>query len=63
MDWIKAILKKERGSHFGFFGKEFDLSEFQKTLEKHGEDKIEGWKRLLLEPHFLPKITMDRKAD
>ncbi|MDP3731309.1 MAG: hypothetical protein Q8R34_02340, partial [bacterium] len=63
MQRIEEILKIERQSHLNFFGKEFDLSEFQKTLEKHGEDKIEGWKRLLLEPHFLPKITMDRKAD
>ena len=63
MHWINKILETERQSHLAFFGKEFDLSAFQKTLEKHGEQKIKEWATLLLEPHFLPKIAMDRKAE
>lgn len=61
--WLDPIIQKERQSHFNFFGKEFDLSDFQQTLIKYGEKKIEEWRALLLEPHFLPEIKMDRKAE
>lgn len=63
MNWIEVIVEKERQAHLSFFGKEFDLSEFEEILAKYGKDKVKEWKKLLLEPHFLPKITMDRKAD
>jgi len=63
MSWLKAILDQERKSHLAFFNKEFNLSDFEQTLAKHGEKKIREWGALLLEPHFLPKIAMDRKAD
>ena len=63
MRLIEKILKQEREAHLAFFGKEFDLSNFQKTLEKRGEKKIKEWRALLLEPHFLPKVVMDRKAE
>ena len=62
MSWTDTILAKERSAHLGFFGKEFDLSEFESTLQKYGQDQIQAWSNLLLEPHFLPKVEMPRKA-
>ncbi|MEK7503014.1 MAG: hypothetical protein AAB556_01055 [Patescibacteria group bacterium] len=63
MDWTDVFLEQERQAHLNFFGREFDLSAFKKTLQKHGEKKVKEWKKLLLEPHFLPKVKMDRKAE
>ena len=63
MNWPKKTLEKEREAHFNFFGKEFDLSGFKETLEKYGQVRVEEWKNLLLESHFLPKVEMARKAD
>ncbi|MBI2627075.1 MAG: hypothetical protein HYW77_02415, partial [Parcubacteria group bacterium] len=63
MKWLDNILEKEKASHVNFFGKEFDLSTFSETLKKYGENRIREWEALLLEPHFLPKIEIARKAD
>lgn len=63
MTWLTKVLEQEKASHLAFFGKEFDLSSFEQTLEKYGENNFREWKELLLEPHFLPKIAMDRKAN
>ena len=59
---FEAILTQERQAHLNFFGRELDLSGFQATLTRYGEKKIEEWRKLLLEPHFLPEVKMDRKA-
>ncbi len=58
-----VLTTKERTAHLAFFGTEFDLSEFESTLLKYGEKKIQAWSDLLLEPHFLPRVEMDRKAE
>jgi hypothetical protein len=57
-DWLQDILDREGQSHLNFFGQEFDLSEFENTLKKYGQEKIEDWRRLGLEPHFLPEVVM-----
>lgn len=57
-DWLTAILNAERQCHRDFFGREFDLAEFEKTLRKYGRKQIKDWQRLGLEPHFLPKVSM-----
>ncbi len=57
-DWLQGILKRERQSHRNFFGQEFDLSEFEMTLNKCGQKKIREWHRLGLEPHFLPEVFL-----
>lgn len=53
-NWIKEILEKEEGYHFAGFGKNYNLSKFEKTLEKYSKKQIELWKKDLREPHFLP---------
>lgn len=62
MNWIEKIVGFERQAHLDFFGREFDLKSFQETLKRHGENKVKEWREFLLEPHFLPKIEMSRKA-
>lgn len=62
-DWLKTILIKEQKAHQDFFGQMFDLTGFQVILEKYDFGTIDFWKRLDLEPHFLPAITMSSGAD
>ena len=57
-DWLQEILDAEREDHRKFFGREFDLAEFEKTLRKYGRKRIKMWQRLGMEPHFLPKVSM-----
>lgn len=57
-DWLTVIIEHERQCHRNFFGREFDLAEFEKTLRKYGRKKIKVWQNLGLEPHFLPKVSM-----
>ncbi len=63
MNWLNIILENEKRAHVSFFGVEFDLSGFEATLKKHGENKVTEWGTLLLKPHFLPEIEIARKAD
>ncbi len=49
--------------HLKFFGKEFDLAEFEATLKKYGEERIKKWAALGLEPHFLPAVSMSLHDD
>jgi hypothetical protein len=57
-NWLTKILNAEREHHRNFFGREFDLAEFEKTLRKYGRKKIKVWQNFGLEPHFLPKVSM-----
>ena len=57
-DWLQGILISEGQSHLNFFGQEFDLSKFEKTLKKYDQEKIREWQGLGLEPHFLPEVVM-----
>lgn len=63
MSWLNRLLKEEQSAHLSFFGKTFDLSVFESTLEQYGETKVKEWKELLLEPHFLLEVEIARKAD
>ncbi len=56
--WLIKILSRECECHLDFFGREFGLSDFQKTLKRYGKEMIEAWQKLGLEPHFLPKTLM-----
>jgi len=58
VDWLQEILNYERKYHFDFFGEDYDLSEFEKTLKKYGKKKINKWKKFGLEPHFPPGVVM-----
>ncbi|MFH1611983.1 MAG: hypothetical protein ABH887_01835 [bacterium] len=64
-DLLQTILNRERQAHKNFYGQEFDISKFEKTLKKYGREKIKEWQKLGLEPHFpFPKgikITKDSK--
>lgn len=62
-DWLEEILVKERQAHRNFFGHRFSLKSFRETLEKYGPEKIEEWRKLGLEPHFLPKVVMTQDAE
>ena len=62
-DLIDKIVSDEKQCHLAFFGKEFDLTEFIKTLNKYSEEKIKFWQNLGLEPHFLPKVPMMPEND
>ncbi|TSD03441.1 MAG: hypothetical protein Athens071416_122 [Parcubacteria group bacterium Athens0714_16] len=55
--WLNAILESEKKAHLAFFGKEFDLTQFAENLQKYGKKKIQYWKSLMLEPHFIPKMA------
>lgn len=56
--WLQEILEREQQHHLDFFGREFDLSKFERTLKKYGYQKIREWQELGLEPHFLPRTSM-----
>lgn len=56
--WIRNILSQENGYHEKFFGSTFDLTSFAETLNKYGKKKINMWKKLGMEPHFLQKVSM-----
>lgn len=58
VNWLSNILNRERQCHHDFFGREFDLTEFEKILRKHGRKKVKMWQNLGMEPHFLPKVSM-----
>ncbi len=60
--WFAKVLELERVCHLQFFGLEFDLMEFGATLKKYGPEKIKAWLDLGLEPHFLPKVSMNRDS-
>ena len=60
--WLEESLVKEKQYHQAFFGQEFDLTEFQETLQKYGQAKIQEWQKLGLEPHFLPEVSMAQGA-
>lgn len=63
MSWPQQILETERQSYFDFFGQTFDLSEFEKTLKTYGQEEVTEWRKMLLEPHFLPLVIMSRDID
>ena len=55
--WLDKILESEKKVHLAFFGQEFNLTQFAETLQKYGKKKIQYWKNLGLEVHFLPKSS------
>lgn len=57
-NWLDAIVSREKRLHQEFFTKKFDYSKFFATLEKYGQVKFVEWKKLGLEPHFLPSVEM-----
>lgn len=59
--WLYEILEAERKSHLAFFGREFDLTIFANTLEKYGKKRIQCWRSMMLEPHFIPKMSFAPK--
>lgn len=61
-NWLIDAVLAEKRYHMAFFGRHFDLTKFRETLRKYGRQKIEFWKSLGLEPHFLPRIAMDKYA-
>ena len=65
--WLDAILNREEELHGAFFSKnfakKFDYSQFSATLEKYGEAKFAEWKKIGLEPHFLPSVEMSQNKD
>lgn len=62
-NWLQLIVDLERNCHRDFFGRIFSLAEFTRTLKKYGAEKVEAWKELGLEPHFLPTVSMMPKDD
>lgn len=62
-EWTEEILTREKKCHQAFFGQEFDLAGFKKTLQHYGRDEIKRWHKLGLEPHFFPKVDMRTRAE
>jgi len=61
--WLLKILSAEHARHSAFFDKEFDFTDFEATLKKYGKKKIRFWAKLGLEPHFLPRMPMDKNLN
>ena len=57
-NWLSKILEAEQQAHLDFFGREFDLLQFEQILRKYGRKTIKEWAKLSLEPHFLSKASM-----
>ena len=62
-NWLQSIVDSERQCHKAFFDKTFGLAEFTTTLKRYGTEKIEAWKKLDLEPHFLPAISLSQDSN
>ncbi len=56
--WIEPFLVREKKCHEKFFGQIFDLTPFEETLNLYGGETVELWKKMGLEPHYLPKMTL-----
>ena len=56
--WIEELVAAENAAHEAFFDRTFDLTLFQQTLERYGEDQIGEWAKLKMEPHFLPEVFL-----
>ena len=61
-NWFVKVLELNRACHLQFFGQEFDLTQFEATLKKHGPEKMMAWLALDLETHFLPRVAMSRDS-
>lgn len=59
---IDEVIAREIQYHTDFFGEEFDLTQFQETLQKYGEVRVKEWQKWL-EPHFLPDKPMAEDVD
>jgi hypothetical protein len=62
-NWLQKIVDDERRDHKNFFGARFRLGDFTTTLKMYGREKIEAWKKLGLEPHFLPHIALSQDSE
>ncbi len=56
--WIDKMIVEEYSHHEKFFGYEFDLTLFRKTLSIVGRGRVEEWRKMGLEVHFLPDILL-----
>lgn len=56
--WYGTILERERQCHIDFFGREFDLHDFERTLKRHGQKKFLEWQKYGFEPHYLPETVI-----
>ncbi len=63
MNWLDRALRGERFIHGPFFGQTFDLSLLADVLASYGENKVEEWRKLGLEVHFLPSIRFTRETN
>ncbi len=56
--WMKDMVIREGVLLQAFFGQEFDLMLFVETLRFYGRKRINIWRKLGMEPHFLPEVLM-----
>lgn len=61
-NWLDVLVVAERTALQAFFGQDFDLTRFCETLEYYGHERLQAWKELGLEPHFLPAIMLTKTA-
>lgn len=61
--WLDALVAAEQTALRAFLGVEVNLHDFQKTLAHYGQERLQAWKELGLEPHFLPSVTLTRSSD
>jgi len=60
--WIRKRIKKLDNYLMAFFGKAYDLTLFQKTLQKYGKKQVEHWEEMGLMVGYLPKEKMSQDA-
>lgn len=60
--WMKEMIIREGALLQVFFGQEFDLMPFVETLRHYGRKRINIWRKLGMEPHFLPEVLMSAEA-
>lgn len=62
-DWLDALMAAEQTALRAFFGAEFDLTRFRETLAHYGQDQLQKWAELGLEPHFLPELVLTQATE
>jgi len=67
-DWIGKVLKKEATAHARFFDLIYALGDkeygfMSHILAHYGQEKIDWWKSLDLEVHYLPQVTFTEVSD
>ncbi len=60
---IEELAEAENRFHCAFFDQTFELTVFQETLARLGQEKLRQWAEMGLEVHYLPRFVFTQQAE